>query len=102
MIKMRNLSIEALEGYICSLFIAKDISDKILTKISLLNNTINSDEFIEVQTSTHGNNIRIILKVINDKLPKCFIVNHEYKFNSYIAEIFDYPFKREKQNVKQI
>jgi hypothetical protein len=90
MFKLEDLKIETLNDYIKHLFIVDNLKRDILLKVKEINKKLTSDEMVIVKTTKDGDNkFNIIISVINNTLPKCYVVNNEYKFNSYIAHIIN-------------
>lgn len=96
MIKMKDLSIEALEEYLISLIVQKQQTDDVIKKIKEIYDSISEDESVDVNFTHDGKNLRIIVKIINNTQPKCWIEGSQYKFNFFIAHIFDFQTERDK------
>lgn len=98
MIKMKSLSLEALEEYIVGLIIHKQQTDDVVKKIKEIHDSLTEEQSLGLHFTNNGTNVRIIVKVINTNLPKCWIEGNQYKFNSFIASTFDFPPEREKSH----
>lgn len=83
---MGDWTIDSLTEYLVTLFIAKDIVNNIIKKVDKISHSLPEEEFLAIGIEKNGNDIHVILKIINESKPKCWIENFQYKFNSHIVE----------------
>lgn len=83
---MGDWTIDSLTEYLVTLFIAKNIVDKIIRKVDKVSHSLPEEEFLAIGVEKNGNDIHVMLKIIDDTKPKCWVEDYTYKFNSRYLE----------------
>jgi len=83
-------SLETLDNILVELIKIENIKHKILNQINVIKTKIKENEIIELKIVKDGKNFKVIFNIVNTSLPKCFIINNEYKFNFYTIDTLSF------------